>query len=431
MSKLPDSTIDALIAEINILFASAAKADPEAVGMCLERLKKLSHHGAWISTLRRITVFRNAKSSGALSQTANRWIAKGRTAAAQPRKPTGVVSDAYVDLCGLLLAIDRLPEPLRSQDLEAEARKRTWSLTTILRKLRLARDIGPDALAPRPRNDRGCSREPEEVRRFFLDRRINKSTRHEMISLSIAATRRAFPELQISADALYRLNRTVARPLIKTREQRRKRYQPSGQWDVPHPNHTWVLDMARADIVVWDGDPDRKPYRPHLTAIIDECTQSCMWAVYTEETPSVPVLQGALLGAILPKVDPDWPQCGFPRYLHADNGKVQDSNWLRKVCASCHTRLDLMGEIRHSGVRSPWQNGHVENFFGIVHSHYESQLVAGYCGGDRRNPPACFIDPEGKGPRIWKQYPTLESLNDGFRIWVSANTVHLTIRTMG
>ncbi len=35
---------------------------------------------------------------------------------------------------------------------------------------------------------------------------------------------------------------------------------------------------------------------------------------------------------------------------------------------------------------------------GITHQRFESQLGACYCGKDRRHPPDCFVEPEGKGP---------------------------------
>ncbi len=422
MNHQPDETIAALIAQVNALLAEGA--GPEIVGPLLQRLKQLSKHGSCIHNLRRIATFRAVKRDSAVSQAAQRWIKRGQRAALKPSRAAGPVTRQQIGLCQQFLAIDAQPEPLRSRLLEAKAHDLNLSLPTLLGKLRKAKAQGPDGLARRRRRDRGRCREPEEVQGFFRDRRINKATRHEPVQLSIDATRREFPDLRISADALRRLDRGIGRPLTMSKEERRRRYLPSGQWEVAHPNHTWVLDCTVADLFVWDGDPDEKPYRPHLTAIIDECTQSCMWAIYTKETPSTAVLQGVLLHAILPKSDPDWPQCGFPRYLHCDNGKVQTSHWLRQVCAACHTKLDLMGEIRHAGIRSPWQDGHIESFFGIAHRRFEGQLGACYCGNDPKRRPDCFADPEGKGPRVWQQYPTLDILNEGFRIWISADYHH-------
>ena len=391
-----NDAIEALITQLDRLLAE--EAEPQIIGLCLKRLKRLSLHGSYLGNLRRIAPFRDLKSDSAVSQAASRWIQQGRRASLNPNRPADEVTSDHLDLYGCLVAMDALPEPLRSSLLAEKAREQKRSLRTILRWVKAAKTNGPEALRRRRRADRGRCHEPEEVQRFFRCRREEKNTRHETLQLSIDATMRAFPGLDISADALRRLNRRVIKPRIENKEKRRRRYFPSGQWDVPRPNHTWVFDSALGDIVVWDGDPDHEPYRPWLTAIIDECTQSCMWAVYTKEMPSVEVLKGVVLHAMLPKRYPGWPQCGFPLHLHCDNGKVQHSKWLRSVCKLLKTEIGMTVEIRHTTPYSPFQDGHVESFFGITHQRFESQLGACYCGKDRRHPPDCFVEPEGKGP---------------------------------
>jgi hypothetical protein len=83
------------------------------------------------------------------------------------------------------------------------------------------------------------------------------------------------------------------------------------------------------------------------------------------------------------------------------------------------TELDLMGDVRHTAVRSPWQDGHVENFFGILHRRLEGQL-AGYCGNSPENRPEAFPD-LARGPNVWKGLLTLEQLNETLQIWIVAD----------
>jgi len=255
------------------------------------------------------------------------------------------------------------------------------------------------------------------MRQAFVARRTDKQTRHESIALSIKAVRDQFPGLEVSDHPFYRIARALPKALQMRDAEWRARFLPTAQWEVPHPNHTHAFDMTIADLFVWDGDPNERPYRPHLTAIVDEHTHCCLFGMYTKEAPSRAVLQSVLLHAWLPKPDPRWAQHGAPLHLHCDNGKVQDSDWLKAVCNTLGSDLSLAGDIRHAAVRSPWQQGHIERFFRIVHERYESQLGPGYCGNDRERKPECFQDPTG-GPKVWKQYPTLESLNVGLWTWI-------------
>ena len=326
-----------------------------------------------------------------------------------------------------LLSLDGQERSRKVDELAAEL---GLSRRTIFRQLRQAREGGAAALNRRRRSDAGTVRVPPEVQQAFLSRRLNPVTAQEPIQVTIDRMRREFPKVEISDHSLRQLERSIPRALQMSESEWRARFAPTGQWEVPHPNHTQVFDMTLADVFVWDQNPNVRPYRPHLTAIVDEHTQSCLFALYTKETPSTAVLQAVLLHGWLPKPDPKWPQCGAPLHLHCDNGKVQDSNWLQAVCETLGADLNLCGDIRHAAVRSPWGQGHIERFFGIVHTHLECAYFSGaYCG---RSPEERLEGFKGNGgrPADWAGYPTLASLNHGLCRWIADEYHHMHHRRL-
>ena len=340
--------------------------------------------------------------------------ARGRSQESSPRSLDERTAALYSRLRPLL----DLPPSERAREIDRLAGELHMSARTLRRKLRAVRGRGAAGLQRPRRRDAGEVRLPEEMKRFFLRRRLDPATRHERLSVSIDLTAQAFPGESISRYSLGCLALSLPRAATMADEEWRKRFLPIGHWEVPHPNHTWAFDFTRADLFVWDGDPERDAYRPWLTAIVDECTQSCMFGAYTEQAPNREILAGVLLHAILPKSDPLWIQCGAPLHLHADNGKVQDSEWLRAVCETMGTDLRLMEDVRQTAVRSPWQDGHVENFFGIVHARFESQFPPAYCGRSPQHKPESH---RNRGAQDWREYPTLASLNVGFQAWVGAD----------
>jgi transposase InsO family protein len=398
-----------------------AHGDPRDLSDLFDQLKALLPRGPYGEALREI--FPGDRHASAR-------VSKIRARAIRLRdrahdKLPAAIGDGEAQLYRDLLELHRLPRPAQPKRLEILCKRYDLTPRVLAGKMAQGLREGAENLQRKARRDRGACRSlPAEVREHFLGLRLNKAMRHQSVAMSIQLTRQKFPDLGCSDHPFRQLARSIPKALRMKDREWRQRFLPSGQWEVPHPNHTWAFDMTLGDLFVWDGDPEVKPYRPHLTAIVDECSQSCMFGLYTEKPPSREVLQGVLLHAILEKVDkkgkrdPHWIQCGAPLYLHADNGKIQGSDWLQDVCRTMGTELDigLMSELRHTAVRSPWQQGHIERFFGIVHSHFESQL-AGYCGNTPENRPEAFPD-LARGPNVWKGLLTLEQLNEVLHIWV-------------
>jgi hypothetical protein len=351
-------------------------------------------------------------------QWARRIVSRAKQSAPLRCPATVVVNDETLDLYGRLVRIAQRPECAQRARLDALSCETGLSVKALRRKMHIAVSEGPAALNRKPRRDAGRTALPEGVQQAFIQRRLDRSSKHETIASSIARVREQFPGLACGDYPFRRLARSLPRAVTMKDKEWRARFLPVGNWEVPHPNHTWAFDFTTADVFVWDGDPGERPYRPSLTAIVDECTQSCMFALYSREAPNRETLQAVLLHAMLPKPDKLWIQHGVPLHLHADNGMVQGSLWLEQVCETMSCDLAMMQDLRHTQVRSPWQQGHVESFFGILHSQFETQL-AGYCGNRPDNKPESLD--LGGGPRAWRDLLNLEQLNHALHIWIPAD----------
>jgi len=367
------------------------------------------------------------------------WISRKRRQVKKRREKTAAripttLQPAAVDLYPRLAALRRCPDAQRSHQLELLSAEAGLSVRTLRRKLRAVDREGAAALNRKARTDKGISRTlPREAEQLFRALYTHKDTRHLAITDMVGRVREKFPELEASDATFYRIAKEIPQAARMTKQEWRARFEPSGRWEAPHPNHTWVFDMTIGDLFVWNRNPDERPYRPHLLAILDECTRSCLYARYTKEAHGTADLQSVLLRAILPKNGDfarDWRQCGAPLYLHCDNGKVQASDWLRTVCERIHTDLHLLRGVRHAAVRSPWQQGKIERFYRTVHEKFERQLGSCYCGNAPHNKPASHIPPE-KGLRAWRDYPTLEALNYGLHCWLVGEYHQRRNRTIG
>lgn len=404
-------------------------ADPEIIGQVLLELKAAAEHGQWLPALAQIRP--DDKTDQARWKWAKACMERARREAAIIAEREAAGKAEPFTVYAEAMYIDKQPKHLRPGLVAQWAEHRGWSERTAEAKIRRAREQGLEGLERKRRADAGTLRGVSaEAAAAFTRRRLDKEIRRESLELSIAAVRAQFPDQKISSYSLRRAAARIPIPATMDDARWRARNLPTGQWEVPYPNHTHALDFTIADVFVYAALPKPHIYRPWLTAIVDECSHSCMFALYTEETPNREILQAVLLNAILPKPDDvQWPQCGAPEHLHADNGKVQTSEWLKQVCTTLGTDLGLMRDVRHSAVQEPWQNGHIESFFGIVHASFEVG-IPGYCGRDPKHRPENAPDP--RKPKTWEGLHSLDGLQYALRVWVTMDYHrHMRHRRLG
>jgi len=422
IAGMPDQTI----AIGQLLIEMRALSDGQFDGLLQQLRPDLARPDAWadraINEYQRSVASGPPVASGEVYTSTSSQEAAGSPAGGECLSRTGAPSvpdERAARLYQRLRPLLALPTAARREPLAEAAAHLGLSRSSVylaLTRLRQS-DESAAALNRKPRADRGQVRIPEAPRQFFLRRRLDPITRHESVQLSIDLTRSAFADLDCGDYSFRRLEAQLPRAILMREKIWRATFLPSGQWEVPYPNHTWVFDMTVADLFCWNGDPERKPYRPNLTAVVDEHTGSCLFGLYTEQTPSRAVLQAVLLHAILPQ-SADWPQCGIPEHLHCDNGKIQGSDWLQAVCETFRVDLQLHTHVEHSAVRSPWQDGHIERFFGIAHDRFETQFPPAYRGRSPEHEPESY---RNRGPQDWREYPALERLNADFRRWIVAD----------
>ena len=330
-----------------------------------------------------------------------------------------------------LMSIWRMPTSLQEGEIQDLSREAGRSPRTLRRQMLKAARGGLKAIARNIRSDRGRSRVlPLEAEQCFRRLCIGEDTKGWPVSLMIAEVRKRFPDLDASDASFRRIADSIPLAVTMSDREWKATFLPSGRWEVPHINHTHVFDFTQADLFVWDRNPAHRPYRPCLIAVLDEFSRSCMFGLYLQGDPGRADLQAVLLHAWQPKLNEDgkpdryWVQCGFPLHLHCDNGKVQGSGWLKDVCREIGNNLyDQDGRpvhesIRHTPVRTPWHQGHIERFYGHVHTHFELYTFPNaYCGRSPQDRPEGFKGNEGT-PRDWEAYPTLDQLNYAFRVWV-------------
>jgi len=300
---------------------------------------------------------------------------------------------------------------------------------TVYVWLKRARD-GAAGLKRKRRTDAGKSALPEGARQMLLARRLNPRTRDENLALSLRLVRDQFPGA--SEAALRHVARSIPAAARLSREEYAKRFLPTGEWVAPYPNHSWSFDYTIGDVKCWDGDPRVKPYRPWVTAMIDEATGAPTAILYTREHPDRYALRSVLLMGILPKriaasdetaPQREWPQHGLPERLHGDNGKIQRSLWLADVCRQIGIGLDVQMDLAFSNAYESWQNGHIESFWCHLHQMFEARFgeIGAYCGRDpearKRNDG--YIGDSGR-LSDWKKLPTCADMNRGAQEWICA-----------
>ena len=127
------------------------------------------------------------------------------------------------------------------------------------------------------------------------------------------------------------------------------------------------IDHALADVIVVDERDRLAIGRPWLTLAIDVFCRGVLGFYVTLDPPAVTSIGMCLTQACLPK-EPwllardlshlEWPLCGLPEVLRADNGRDFRSEPLRRGCREHHI------ELHFRPVATPHFGGHVERLIG-------------------------------------------------------------------
>lgn len=226
------------------------------------------------------------------------------------------------------------------------------SLSTLRRKLNKYRAGGFEALARKPRNDRGQPRNasPQIIATAIELKKEQPRRSHDTINHFL----KDLYGITLPRSTLYRHLKEAGATRIKlgiVKKKVRKR------WSRDHTHDLWVGDFEEGPYVLL-----RDEILPtHLCAFIDCHSRYIVEARYYLRQ-NLDILIDSLIRALA--------KHGAPSELYVDNAKVYHSNGLKAACLRIHTRL----LYRPKG--DPPPGGLIERFFETVQDQFEAEVRA-------------------------------------------------------
>jgi len=272
--------------------------------------------------------------------------------------------DEAVFWCGLLTpvlfeALEKGEERRRLVALSQQevvfpgGRRRKPSLSTLKRKLKKYRGGGFNAMARKPRSDRG---EPRAVSAEVVAAAIaakKDQPRRSALMLNLILEQQH--GLSVPRSTLYRHLKEAGATRLKlgvTQKKVRKR------WSCEHTHQMWAGDFEYGPYVLLDG----RSVQSYLSAFIDVCSRAIVAARYYVRQ-DFDVLCDTLLRA--------FEVHGVPHKVYVDNGKVYHAQALKRACY----RLGV--GLLHRTPGDPAGGGIIERFFATVQSQFEAEVRVG------------------------------------------------------
>lgn len=253
-----------------------------------------------------------------------------------------------------------------------DGHSRSYSLSTLKRKLKSYRAKGAQGFLPSSRSDEGRIRKNREQtlsRAVELKREVPTRS-HSTINLILRSE--DFDPIPTSTLLRHlRANGVTLKKLGYSKEIVRKR------WSREHTHSLWVGDFAQGPDII---DAEGQRQKTWISAFIDTHSRFLVTGIY-ETTSDIQALTKSLLAA--------FSQHGVPRSIYVDNAKVYRGGVLARAC------LDLGIELIHRTVRDPQGGGLIERFFLTAQRQFELEF--------------------SKDHKIPK---TLDKLNELFELWV-------------
>jgi putative transposase len=272
--------------------------------------------------------------------------------------------DEAVFWCGLLTPVlfeklekgeerRRLRELAQQEVVFPGGRKRKPSLSTLKRKLNKYRGGGFNAMARKPRADRG---EPRAVSAAVIATAIaakQEQPRRSPVMLNLILEQQH--GRTVARSTLYRHLKEAGATRLKlgvTQQKVRKR------WTCEHTHEMWAGDFEYGPYVLVDG----QSVQSYLSAFIDVCSRYIVAARYYVRQ-DFDVLSDTLLRG--------FEVHGVPLNVYLDNGKVYHAHALKRACYRLGTGL------LHRPIGDPATGGIIERFFETAQSQFEAEVRAG------------------------------------------------------
>ena len=254
------------------------------------------------------------------------------------------------------------------------------SRSTVYRWLARYRDVAaPSSLIPKHRGIAPGTRKLDHTRETLVTKVIEERyltrLRPNVEEICRIVNRRCVADglMPISRKAVRaRINRLDPQTVAIARQGRKtaqNRYaQRPGHFPVDHILQSVQIDHALADVIVVDERDRLSIGRPWLTLAVDVHSRCVMGFYVSLDSPAVTSIGMCLTQACLPKqpwlqardLDLEWPMCGLPNVLRADNGRDFRSDALRRGCREHGIDLDFRP------IATPHFGGHIERLIGSV-----------------------------------------------------------------
>lgn len=232
------------------------------------------------------------------------------------------------------------------------SQRRAVSVDTLLEWAKRYRYGGFEALAPKPRQDRGQSRAITPQLASLIER-LKRENPHRtgttlLRELALSSGREAPP---LSAATLYRF---LQQRGLTARELLRK--PGHKKFEAEFSNQIWQSDLLYGPYVQRPGGGKRQAF---LCAILDDASRLIPHAHFYAHQ-GLEVLLDCLQQAVAAR--------GLPTRLYVDNGKVFRSRQLARIAAS----LGIL--IVHSRPYQPEGRGKIERFFRSLREQFLNNL---------------------------------------------------------
>jgi putative transposase len=254
------------------------------------------------------------------------------------------------------------------------------SRSTIYRWLSRYRDVAaPSSLIPLPRGIAPGTKRLDDAREQLVnkvieERYLTRSRANAEEICRIVHRRCVEGGLKpVSRNAVRaRINRLDLKLVAQARHGRKSAQnlyaQRPGHFPVDRILQSVQIDHALADVIVVDERDRLSIGRPWLTLAVDVFSRCVLGFYVSLDCPAVTSIGLCLTQACLPKqpwlrardLDLEWPMCGLPSVLRADNGKDFRSDALRRGCREHGIDLDFRP------IATPHFGGHIERLIGSV-----------------------------------------------------------------
>ncbi len=229
--------------------------------------------------------------------------------------------------------------------------RRSYSYSTLKRKLRAYREKGIQGFEPAQRSDEGSVRKGREQ---ALDKAIQlkieaPARSHSQINLILRSE--GFDPIPAST-----LLRHLAQHGATLKKLGYEGKIVRKRWTCPHTHDMWVGDFSQGPTILDDLGVAQKTW---ISAFIDVHSRFLVVGIYAF-TCDMDALVNSLLAA--------FGKHGKPRALYLDNAKVYRSPVLSRAC------LDLGVDLIHRTVRDPQGGGIIERFFLSAQMQFESEF---------------------------------------------------------